>query len=59
MKKFLLNYIKFIFAILLFIIGIAMLVMPILLSHSVLFIVLWFIFFSGFLVCLFGHFVED
>lgn len=59
MKKFLLNYIKFMFVILLFIIGIAMLVIPMLLSHSILFIVLWFIFFDGFLVCLFGHFVKD
>ena len=59
MKKFLLNYIKFMFAILLFIICIAILVIPTLLSHSILFIVLWLIFFGGFLVCLFGHFVKD
>ena len=59
MKKLLLNYIKFMFAILLFIICIAILVIPTLLSHSILFIVLWFIFFGGFLVCLFGHFVKD
>lgn len=59
MKKLILNYIKFMFAILLFIIAVAILVIPMLLSHNVLFIILWFIFFGGFLVCLFGHFVED
>ena len=58
MKKFLLNHIKFMFTVLLFIICIAILIIPTLLSHSILFIVLWFIFFGGFLVCLLEHFVK-
>lgn len=59
MKKFLLNYIKFLFAILLFIIAIAILAIPMFLSHSILFIVLWFIFFGGFFSCLLVHLTED
>lgn len=58
-KKFLLNYIKFLFVILLLIIAIAILAIPMFLSNSILFIVLWVIFFGGFFSRLLVQLAED